>query len=89
MLREYNTIQKTILACVIEEDGELKELKKGQWEYRHKGKGATTTLLIFSVSVGKKPKVGDAIIFLDKNDICHCKKSVFDSKYQRLGMTIK
>lgn len=88
MLREYTTIQQKVLACIIKEEGKLKELEKGKWEYKHKGKGAAQTLLIFSVNAGKKPKFGDAIMFQSKDDIYHCPKKVFDAKYASSGMSV-
>ena len=79
MLREYSSKPSKVLAEIIVEEGTLTELKKGTYEYKHKGAGASSTLLVFTAN--KKPVVGDAIIWQSKKDIYHCPKDVFDGKY--------
>jgi hypothetical protein len=79
MLREYDTRPKVVLACLIEETGEIKKVSTGKYKYTHKGKGAVSTCLEFTVS--KKPVPGDYIIYLSKDDCYHCTKEVFESKY--------
>ena len=88
MLREYVSKPSTVLACIITDKGTLTKKKAGEYEYKEKGKGASTTLLLFATSPKQEPEVGDAIIFLDKEDIYLCKAGVFHGKYNHKGMEI-
>lgn len=88
MLREYNSKPCTILACMIEDTGTVTKIEdaEGTWEYKHKGKGASTTLMVFQAS--KEPVPGDYIIQHSKTDIYHCPADVFASKYAVKGAMI-
>ena len=89
MMRVYKTKPQTRTACEIEKTGTLKELKKGVWQYEDRGRGASMTRLEFTVSVKEKPKIGDYIVRLDKNDIYLCSQAVFEKTYAREGFNIK
>lgn len=87
MLKEYNSKPTTVLACRIEEGGTIAKLKKtDMYEYKHKGKGATTTLLQFTAS--KEPAEGDYIMQFRKGEYYHHPEDVFNSMYITKGMTI-
>lgn len=92
MLREYTSKQVTVLACKIEEGGEVIKLSKekgdkGRYEYKHKGSGASTTRLEFDAS--KLPAVGDFIIHESKTDVYHIPADLMAKKYNVKGMYIK
>jgi len=90
VLIEYTSKPVTVLACKIEEEGKVEKCKKaGVYCYTHKGKGAVSTKLDFTVATGQKPEAGDYIIYLDAEDIYLCKADVFDKKYGVKGMIIK
>jgi len=86
MIKEYTTKPCTILACCIEKEGTVTK-KDDKFVYECKGKGAVRTKLTFTATT--KPKVGDYIIQLDKEDIYLCKREVFLKKYKVKGMVIK
>lgn len=92
MLREYTSVPSTVLACKIEEDGEIEKVsegktEKGTYEYRRKGSGAARTKMVFEASV--VPKAGDFIIQQSKDDIYHCPEELFAKKYNVKGMYIR
>lgn len=89
MLREYTSKPCTVLACEMIEEGDVKDKGKGVWRYTHKGRGASTTMLDFSVSKDQEPEAGDFIIKLSKTDIYLCKAEVFHAKYGVKGMVIR
>jgi len=89
MLREYTTRPLTVLACIVEKEGEVTKVKdkEGLYQYKHKGKGAITTLLTFTATAPVEP--GDAIIMVSDTDISHCPWDVFQAKYNVQGMQIQ
>lgn len=89
MLREYQSKPVSVLACMIEDTGIVTKKKAGEYEYTHKGRGASTTLLVFSASEKQVPEVGDFIIKLSDEDIYLCKAGVFCEKYNVRGMYIR
>jgi len=90
MLRSYTSRPTTVMACMIEEDGKTEKVKAGIYRYTHKGRGAASTLLEFTVGAKQKaPVAGDFIIRLDKEDIYLCGREVFLKKYEVKGMVIK
>jgi len=87
MLREYTTRPCTVLACIVEKEGEVTKLKDGKFQYKHKGKGAITTLLTFTATAPVEP--GDAIIMQSEEDIYHCPWTLFQEKYNVQAMQIQ
>lgn len=88
MLREYVSKPQAILACIITEKGILTKKKSGEYEYKEKGKGASTTLLLFAVPSKQTPEIGDFIMYADKEDVYLCKADLFHAKYNHKGMEI-
>jgi len=89
MLKEFKNKPQTRLACVIDEKGELVEVKKGIWKYTHQARGCTKTLLEFTVGAKQKaPEAGDYIVFLSKDDIYLCGKEEFEKAWNPVGMRI-
>jgi hypothetical protein len=87
MLKEYTMIQKTRLACRIEESGKLEEVKKGLYKYTNKV-GAVTELLEFSVDIKIVPKPGDYIVRISKESMYHVSKEEFESTYRSTGFKL-
>lgn len=85
MLRQYNSIPKTVLACMIEDTGTVTKIKAGEYKYEHKGKGASMTLLVFQTSPKQEPKTGDFIMYENRDDIYLCPADVFHGKYRIQG----
>lgn len=88
MLKEYTSTPQTVLACMIIDAGTVTKKKAGEYEYIAKGKGASTTKLLFATSPKQEPEVGDFIIYHSKDDIYLCKAEVFNVKYRPKGMVI-
>jgi hypothetical protein len=87
MLKEYTMIQKTRLACRIEESGKLEEVKKGLYKYTNKV-GAVTELLEFSVDIKIVPKPGDYIVRISKENSYHVPKDEFEFTYRPTGFKL-
>lgn len=90
MLKSYDSRPCTVLACEIEEQGEISKTKGKAKSYtyscKHKATGINT-LLVFGAS--EEPKVGDFIIQTSKADIEHCPRDVFEKKYTIARMLIQ
>lgn len=90
MLKEYTTKPQTVLACKMEESGEIKKVKTGVYRYTHRGRGAATTMLEFTIGAKQPaPVIGDFVIHLAKDDIYGCEALKFRDKYTVQGMKIK
>jgi hypothetical protein len=87
MLREYTTVQKTRLACQIEETGNIEKIKAGEFRYTNK-QGAITELLEFSCDTKVTPKAGDYIVKISDDDIYHVKQKVFEESYRPAGFKL-
>lgn len=94
MLREYTSKPCTVLACMIEDAGEVTEVKgkESTFQYKHKGKGAVSTLMVFTAAPDEDGdyliQPGDYIIQVSKTDIYHCPADVFKMKYSVQGSVI-
>ena len=89
MLREYTSKPCKVLACMIEDTGTVTKVKDGEYKYKHKGRGASSTLLTFATSPKQVPKPGDYIIQWSKQDVYCCDADTFKKKYSVEGMVIK
>ena len=87
MLREYTTIQKTKLACMIEETGTIEKITAGESRYMNK-QGAITELLEFTHDAKIKPAPGDYIIRQSDIESYLLKKEVFEKSYRPSGFKL-
>jgi hypothetical protein len=74
---------------MIEDTGTVTKVKDGEYKYKHKGRGASSTLLTFATSPKQVPKPGDYIIQWSKQDVYCCDADTFKKKYSVEGMVIK